>query len=750
MICNDLEVDPLVGAALSHNSNRGSRPSLKAAAAMRCRSPTARTLMNSNRTSSLRWFFWAVLILACTAGQLHAGLRTPALEATLQTSGPEDEIRVIVRFSQRADIESLRHMPRPLRRSSMLREMKTTAEHGQRDVRLLLQRKKIKDVKTLWAVNSVALQARPEVIYELTGHPDVESIQLDRALHKDQILLQSFAPPQPNIIQVGASDLWPASYHGQGAVIALMDTGGDANHPDLAGTWRGGTNSWLDPYNVHPLLPFDADGHGTAVLGIMVGGDFNGTTIGAAPTAKWIAAKMFNDDGFTFYSVIHQVFQWFLDPDGNPDTDDAPDVVNGSWGFEDTALIGQCVNTFPAEFQPYIDAYEAAGISSVFAAGNSGPNPATTISPANYPGVIAVGSVNGSNVIENNSSRGPSACDNRIYPDVVAPGIGIVTTDLSFGGLPNYAAGTGTSFAAPHASGVLATLRSAFPDATPDQLRAALTGTASRAATPDNIYGYGVIDAQAAFDFLSSLGLAACVRPDIDFSASPYPASPNQAITFTSSVSGGTPGYTYAWDFNGDGVTDCVDAACTHTYPGIYAGTVGLTVTDSNGCSSTLFIANGWSACTLISVAFTVSPAAPVTGQAVTYTSSVTGGNPPFVYSWDLDADGVIDCTTATCTRTYSAVFNGNVTLRVADRYGCAADVYSAPVTVAAAPPSSSGGGGGGGACFLSVVALDISQGWLGLILVFILTGLASAALRHGVRFCGCILPSAPAAPRPR
>jgi len=630
----------------------------------------------------------------------------------------------------------------------MLREMKTTAEHGQRDVRLLLQRKKIKDVKTLWAVNSVALQARPEVIYELTGHPDVESIQLDRALHKDQILLQSFAPPQPNIIQVGASDLWPASYHGQGAVIALMDTGGDANHPDLAGTWRGGTNSWLDPYNVHPLLPFDADGHGTAVLGIMVGGDFNGTTIGAAPTAKWIAAKMFNDDGFTFYSVIHQVFQWFLDPDGNPDTDDAPDVVNGSWGFEDTALIGQCVNTFPAEFQPYIDAYEAAGISSVFAAGNAGPNPATTISPANYPGVIAVGSVNGSNVIENTSSRGPSACDNRIYPDVVAPGIGIVTTDLSFGGLPNYAAGTGTSFAAPHASGVLATLRSAFPDATPDQLRAALTGTASRAATPDNIYGYGVIDAQAAFDFLSSLGLAACVRPDIDFSASPYPASPNQAITFTSSVSGGTPGYTYAWDFNGDGVTDCVDAACTHTYPGIYAGTVGLTVTDANGCSSTLFIANGWSACTLISVAFTVSPAAPVTGQAVTYTSSVTGGNPPFVYSWDLDADGVIDCTTATCTRTYSAVFNGNVTLRVADRYGCAADVYSAPVTVAAAPPSSSGGGGGGGACFLSVVALDISQGWLGLILVFILTGLASAALRHGVRFCGCILPSAPAAPR--
>ena len=717
MICNDLEVDPLVGAALSHNSNRGSRPSLKAAAAMRCRSPTARTLMNSNRTSSLRWFFLAVLILACTAGQLHAGLRTPALEATLQTSGPEDEIRVIVRFSQRADIESLRHMPRPLRRSSMLREMKTTAEHGQRDVRLLLQRKKIKDVKTLWAVNSVALQARPEVIYELTGHPDVESIQLDRAVHKNEILLQSFAPPEPNIAQVGASDLWPLGYHGQGAVVALMDTGADVNHPDLAGRWRSGTNSWFDPYNVHPLLPFDDDGHGTGVLGTMVGGDFGGTTIGAAPMAKWIAAKMFNDDGFTFFSVIHQVFQWFLDPDGNPDTDDAPDVVNGSWGFEDPTLVGQCFNVFPADFQPDIDALNDAGIAVVFAAGNAGPSPATSISPANYPGVIAVGSVNNQNQSNPNdiwvqtpttgSGRGPSACDGRIYPDVVAPGVGIKTSDLSFGGLPNYASGTGTSFSAPHASGALALLRSAFPAATLDQLKAALTGSAvdlpaSAPDGPDNAYGNGLVDAQAAFNFLSGLGLVPCVRPDIDFSASPFPATPNQAVTFTATVSGGTLPYTFAWDLDSDGVADCDTAQCTRTYNTAFAGTVRLTVMDSLGCEATVFIENGWAACTPISVGFTVSPSSPVTGQAVVFTSSVTGGTFPFTYEWDLNADGLVDCTTATCTQTYTTPFNGNVTLTVADRYGCQAAAFSAPVSVAAAPPSSGGGGGGGGVCFIA------------------------------------------------
>jgi bacillopeptidase F len=654
--------------------------------------------MKSGRISLIRVFCLAVLLLAGMSGELHAGYRTSALEAALQSSGPEDELRVIVRFSQRADIASLRHMPRPLRRSSMIREMQATAEHSQQSVKALLQGSGIKDVKTLWVGSGVALQARPEAIYQLTAHPAVESIQLDLALHKDQILLQSFAPPQPNINQVGASDLWPPGYHGQGAVVALMDTGADVNHPDLAGRWRGGTNSWFDPYEAS-TLPFDNDGHGTSVLGIMVGGDAGGTTIGAAPAAKWIAARMFDGSGTTFLSVIHQLFQWFLDPDSNPATDDAPDVVNGSWGFE--TLPGVCDD----EFQADIDALNAAGIAAVFASGNGGPNPSTSISPANYSGSIAVGFVDASSIIYPLSSRGPSACDGRIYPDVVAPGVNIKTTDLSFGGSLFYSLATGSSFSTPHASGALALLKSAFPDASVVQLKSALVNAASPAAAPDNIYGNGLVDALSAFNSLQALPLAACVRPDIDFDAAPYPAGPNQPITFSSSISGGTPGYTFAWDFNGDGVTDCVDAACTQTYSAVYAGSVGLTVTDANGCSSTLFIANGWAACTPISPTFSISPAAPVTGQVVTYTAAITGGTAPFSYEWDLDADGIVDCTTATCTKTYSAVFNGNATLRVSDRYGCSADVYAAPVTVAAAPPSSGGGGGGGGGCFLSTAA---------------------------------------------
>ncbi len=452
----------------------------------------------------------------------------------------------------------------------------------------------------------------------------------------------------------------------------------------------------------------------------MVGGDAGGTTIGAAPAAKWIAVRMFDDSGSIFLSVIHLLFQWFLDPDGNPATDDAPDVVNGSWGFE--SLAGLCDD----EFQADIDALNAAGIAAVFAAGNGGPNPATSISPANYSGSIAVGFVDAASIIYPLSSRGPSACDGRIYPDVVAPGINIKTTDLSFGGAPFYFPATGSSFSTPHASGALALLASAFPGASLDQLKATLMATATRASAPDNIYGNGLVDVLAAFNSLQTLPLAACVRPDIDFAATPYPASPNQPIAFSSSVSGGTPEYTFAWDFNADGVTDCVDAACVQNYAAAYAGSVGLTVTDAVGCSSTLFIANGWAGCTPFSASFSLSPAAPVTGQTVTYTSSVSGGNAPFSYEWDLDADGLVDCTTSACIRTYSAVFSGTVTLRVTDRYGCPTVVYAAPVSVAAAPPSTGGGGGGGGGCFLSAIAFSRPDWFESEIFVLILTGIAS------------------------
>jgi len=662
---------------------------------------------------------FAGFVLIWTAGSLNAGVQSLELEALMQTLGPDDEIRVIVEFSQRPDIHPLRDVPRPQRRGLVARELKRAAEHAQPNVKSLMFRRGVKDILDLWMINSLAVKASVEVIREVAAHPDVQSVRIDRRIAADNILLQSFSPPERNIEAINADDLWVQGNFGQGAVVALMDTGADINHPDLANSWRGGTNSWFDPFGRY-IEPHDTNGHGTAVLGIMVGGGASGTNIGVAPGAKWIAATMFDDAGFTFISVIHQVFQWFLDPDGNAATDDAPDVVNASWGFDN--FPGQCDDTFALD----IEMLNAAGIAVVFAAGNGGPGGATSISPANNAGAIAVGAVDEFSVIESTSSRGPSACDGRIYPDVVAPGRAIRTTDLSFGGSAFYITVTGTSFSAPHASGALALLRSAFPAAASEELKSALAGEAFDlgALGSDNVYGNGLVDAAAAS---GSLG-AACIRPLVDFNADPFPASPNQVITFTSDVSGGIQPYSYAWDFDGDGVTDCDAGVCAQTYPDPFSGSVVLTVTDAIGCSSSTVIADGWAACVPISAGFTGSPSSPVTNQSITFTSSVVGGTAPYTYEWDLNGDGLTDCTTDICTFTYSEVFEGTVALRVSDRYGCQADVYSAPISVAAAQAPSGGGGGG---CFIRVAVPHVPRLLLVALAACTLSGIALLSSRN-------------------
>ena len=129
-------------------------------------------------------------------------------------------------------------------------------------------------------------------------------------------------------------------------------------------------------------------------------------------------------------------FQWILDPDGHPAADDAPDVVNNSWGFE--LQPGFCDTVFQADIQ----ILKAAGIAVVFAAGNTGAaGPQSDISPANNPEGYAVGAVDQNLTIASYSSRGPSTCDGTVFAEVVAPGDQLITTDLSNGGNPAVVAG---------------------------------------------------------------------------------------------------------------------------------------------------------------------------------------------------------------------------------------------------------------------------------------------------------------------
>jgi bacillopeptidase F len=448
---------------------------------------------------SSRIIFVSMVLTCLVCPSLQAGEIGPNLRASLQGLNPGDEIAVIITLTDQVDVKSFRGENKRQRRTALNRALRDQADRSQRGLWKFFRQKRARKIIPLWIFNGMAVTLRAATINELAARPEVQSIQLDGTVTLPVPSLAVESTPEWNLEAIKAPTLWTLGYTGTGVVVANMDTGVDADHPDLAAGYRGGSNSWYDPNGQH-ATPYDYLGHGTQTMGLMVGGNAGGTFIGVAPDARWIAVKLFDDAGNASYSAIHLGCQWLLDPDGDPATDDLPDVVNSSWGFEDN--FGQCIS----EFQPDIQALKAAGIALVFSAGNQGPDSHTSVSPANYPESIAVGSVDEFLDIASSSSRGPSACDGSIYPELVAPGVSVRSSDLTYGGVfPNsYAVVSGTSFAAPHVSGAMALLLSVNPQLTVDELEMLLTQSATDLGIPgwDNDFGKGLLDVAAANNLL--------------------------------------------------------------------------------------------------------------------------------------------------------------------------------------------------------------------------------------------------------
>lgn len=430
-------------------------------------------------------------------GAAVAGTLSPDLKTVLKTAAADEPIAVIVRLRKRADLKQFKKLKRALRRTKIIQALKQEAEADQSDILTLLKSKNIKKLRKLWLINGIAMEATPEVIRLLKKQAAVKEIRLDAV-----IMLASGAggsgSGEWNVGMIQADTLWDAGITGQGAVIASMDSGVDAAHNALSGSYRGGANSWFDPNNEH-TTPFDADGHGTQTMGVLVGAG----GMGIAPDARWMAVKIFDDSGAAALSAIHAGFQWLLDPDNNPASDDAPDVVNNSWGFNDR--VGECYD----EFADDIDALRTAGIAVVFAGGNSGPGADTSLSPGNNPGSLAVGAVDSGGQIINQSSSGPSACGGGVHPHLAAPGLSVLTANLTYGAFPDLTTyASGTSIAAPHVAGALTLLRSAEPAANITAMEQALLDTAMDAgsAGPDNDYGYGLAQAYDAYLALTDGG----------------------------------------------------------------------------------------------------------------------------------------------------------------------------------------------------------------------------------------------------
>ncbi|HEX2910297.1 MAG TPA: S8 family serine peptidase [Chloroflexia bacterium] len=428
---------------------------------------------------------------------------SPALASSLKAQPAGQMATYIVNLKDQLDVKKVSGKNRPDKRKNLILGLQNKSATTQSALRALLNSHKaqghVSSYTPFWVYNAVSVTGDSVAISEIAKLPEIATIVPEAIISAPAKLAataQTTTSVEPNISLINAPALWNLGYQGQGVVIASMDTGVDNTHPDLSGQYRGGTDSWYDPYGQH-ATPYDQNGHGTWTTGIMVGGSNSGSAIGVAPRAQWIAAKIFNDSNQATTTAIHQSFQWLLDPDGNPNTSDAPDVVNNSWAFG-------TANSCNLEFEPDLQSLVAADIVPVFSAGNYGPNASTSTSPANNPDAFSVGAIYNSGAILTDSSRGPNSCNSALFPNVVAPGDSINTTDL-YGFYYNP---SGTSFSAPHVSGAMALLLSYNHNLSVNQLESAMVNTAVDlgVAGPDNIYGAGRIDVLAAYSSLSGTG----------------------------------------------------------------------------------------------------------------------------------------------------------------------------------------------------------------------------------------------------
>ncbi|SES31232.1 S8 family peptidase [Actinokineospora terrae] len=264
--------------------------------------------------------------------------------------------------------------------------------------------------------------------------------------------------------QIGAPAAWQAGLTGAGVTVAVVDTGVDQTHPDLAGREVAERNFTDDPTTE------DQVGHGTHVASTVAGG--GAKYKGVAHGAKVIDAKVLSATGGGQLSWIIAGVEWAVASGAK--------IVNLSLGGGDTPEVDpleEAVNRLSAE----------KGTLFVISAGNSGPGARTVGTPGSADAALTVGSVERDDSVSPFSSRGPRVGDGAIKPDITAPGSGIVAAKAANGVIgdevePGYVALSGTSMAAPHVAGAAALLAQQHPDWTGAQLKAVLTASAKPTA----------------------------------------------------------------------------------------------------------------------------------------------------------------------------------------------------------------------------------------------------------------------------
>ncbi|MEV6242008.1 S8 family serine peptidase [Lentzea sp. NPDC051838] len=283
--------------------------------------------------------------------------------------------------------------------------------------------------------------------------------------------------------QIGAPQAWQAGFDGKGVKVAVLDTGVDNTHPDLATQEIAEKNFTDSPDNA------DRVGHGTHVASITAGtgAKSGGKYKGVAPGARILDGKVLGDDGSGYESGILAGIEWAVEQ--------GADVVNMSLGGDDSPVLDPMeilINKLSQE----------TGTLFVIASGNFGPN--SVGSPGSADQALTVGAVDRDDKLASFSSTGPREGDGAIKPDITAPGVGIGAAAAGKLGetqpkpADGYVTLSGTSMATPHVTGAAAILAQIHPDWRGDQLKAALMASAKSGAYTPFEQGAGRTDVAKA------------------------------------------------------------------------------------------------------------------------------------------------------------------------------------------------------------------------------------------------------------
>ncbi|MEU0048360.1 S8 family serine peptidase [Streptomyces sp. NPDC006309] len=274
--------------------------------------------------------------------------------------------------------------------------------------------------------------------------------------------------------QIGTRAAWDAGLTGKGVTVAVLDTGADLSHPDLAGR-VGRTRSFVDGQDV-----LDRNGHGTHVTSTVGGSGAasGGRERGVAPGATLAVGKVLGDQGSGSESQIIAGMEWAA-------RDVRARIVSMSLGTAEasdgTDPMARALDTLSRE----------TGALFVVAAGNTGA-PSSIGSPGAADAALTVGAVDAADRAAPFTSAGPRSGDNALKPDLAAPGVGVLAARSHLApGDGYYTAMSGTSMAAPQVAGAAALLAEEHPGFGGARLKDALMSGARQLDASAYVLGAG-------------------------------------------------------------------------------------------------------------------------------------------------------------------------------------------------------------------------------------------------------------------